>query len=128
VDVPLLAAAFLREMAEAATQSHAVAVIAEHGGMAEPLCALYHRDLAPFLALSLARKKLQVMTAMGQAVELIAREREVSARTLLLKISAEKFAKKTGEKASMVKRWFLNANTPGEMATLERKWASFHSD
>jgi len=128
VDVPLLPAAFLHAMAEAATQSHAVAVIAEHDGMLEPLCALYHRDLAPYLALSLVRKKFQVITAVNQAVELIAREREMNARMLVVRISAEKFAKKMGEKSSLVKKWFLNANTPREMATLERKWTSIQKD
>jgi molybdenum cofactor guanylyltransferase len=111
VDMPLLPAAFLNWMLQRAEITGAWVTIPRTNGLAQPLCAVYHRDLLRPIAASLQAgdyKVMRVVTAAAgdiQAVDVFDTERLASAHPELLTLSP-----------LPLYRWFHNCNLPEDMA------------
>ncbi len=111
VDMPLLPAQFLNWMLQRAETTGAWVTIPRINGLAQPLCAVYHRDLLRPIAASLLAgdyKVMRVVTAAAgdiQAVDVFDTERLASTHPGLLGLSP-----------LPLYRWFHNCNLPEDMA------------
>jgi molybdenum cofactor guanylyltransferase len=77
VDLPLLPAAWLRYLLERAEITRARATIPYVGGRPQPLCAIYHRDLLPWVSAALRRGDYKVMRVLEAAALELGGEREI---------------------------------------------------
>jgi molybdopterin-guanine dinucleotide biosynthesis protein A len=77
VDLPLLPAAWLGYLLERAEITRARATIPYVGGRPQPLCAVYHRDLLPFVSAALRRGDYKVMRVIEAAALELGGEREI---------------------------------------------------
>ena len=59
-DMPHVTAAFLKQLIEAAEASGADCLVPETGGKLDPLCAVYHRRVAPAAESAIHRKLLKM--------------------------------------------------------------------
>jgi molybdopterin-guanine dinucleotide biosynthesis protein A len=108
VDLPGLPVAFLRWLIERATLTRAAATIPYLGGRPQPLCAIYHRDLAGRLQQSLASGSYRVLPAIHQAT--------ASVDTFMVEQIAATGAFRTTPDMPPLHTWFCNLNTPIDAA------------
>ncbi len=86
VDMPLMPAAWLQRalVATALRRPGAVAVLQTVDGREQPLCAMYHRDLLPFVAAALETGEFKVMPVVRRAAAALAAHRKLEESSLLL--------------------------------------------
>lgn len=109
VDMPLLPARFLSWMLVRAEITGALVTVPRFNGRPQPLCAVYHRDLLPFIGASLVAGNYKVMSVMSaaapsQMVDLFDVERLASIDFEL-----------PGFSPLPLYRWFHNCNLPEDM-------------
>jgi molybdenum cofactor guanylyltransferase len=111
VDLPLLPPAFVRYLLERAAITGAVATVPTLGGRAEPLCAVYRRDLLSGIAHALESGEYKVMHAIENAVS--------ASQSGMDTFSVEAVAATRDDWATeRPYRWFQNMNTPADMALI----------
>lgn len=110
VDLPLLPPAFLRLLLDRAACTGAQATVPMLGGRAQPLCAVYRRDLLPGISAALAAGEYKVM----RVIEALARrdQRDVFAMEAVLAASGRTYTELPAP------RWFANVNRPEDLASL----------
>jgi molybdopterin-guanine dinucleotide biosynthesis protein A len=107
VDMPGVPVDFLRWMIERAALTQSPATIPFVAGRAQPLCAIYHRELAPFIRRSLVsgeHRVFPVLRSAARRADLFDVESIVSAGAL------------SSIPAGLLHEWFRNLNTPYEFA------------
>lgn len=107
VDMPAVPVAFLHWMVERSALTQASATIPFVAGRAQPLCAIYHRELAPFVRRSLAcgeHRVFPVLRGAARRADLFDVESIVSAGAL------------PSVPEGSPQEWFRNLNTPHEFA------------
>ncbi|MHB1021054.1 MAG: molybdenum cofactor guanylyltransferase [Acidobacteriaceae bacterium] len=119
VDVPLVPVAWLAAMLQLALHSTAVAVVTVEDGREHPLCALYHRDLLPFLQQGIAEGDYKVMRVLHHAVSQLAEKRGCKASDLLLRCGTDSFPAQLQalpqKQRAAQPLWFANLNTPQDV-------------
>jgi molybdopterin-guanine dinucleotide biosynthesis protein A len=116
VDLPLVPDAFLRWMVERARATDALATVPFVSGRAEPLCAVYHRSLAPGIAQALERGEYKVMRGVEAAVEMAQHDSQHDGMGLDAFAVEEVYATRFDWPAEVpVMRWFANWNTPSDV-------------
>ncbi len=114
VDMPLLPARFLNWMLLRAEITGALVTVPRINGQAQPLCAVYHRDLLRPITASLLAGNYKVMSVVtaadgqSQTVDVFDTERLTSTHPELL-----------GFSRLPLYRWFHNCNLPADMAEIE---------
>jgi molybdenum cofactor guanylyltransferase len=112
VDMPLLPPEYLRWMLERARITGARATVPRSGGVPQPLCALYHRELLEPVSAAIAAGQYKVMpviaAAAGRELDLFDIESVVASQQVSSTLSQ-----------LPVHLWFLNCNTRGDMAVAE---------
>jgi molybdopterin-guanine dinucleotide biosynthesis protein A len=108
VDLPALPVQFLRWLVLRAALTAAPATIPWAQGRPQPLCAVYHRDLAPSLRQSLASGDYRIMSAVHRAAS--------SIDTLMVEQVAAAGAFSLTPPLPPVYTWFRNLNTPQDAA------------
>jgi molybdenum cofactor guanylyltransferase len=112
VDMPFLPAQFLAWMLKRATITGALVTVPRIGGLPQPLCAIYHRDLLTPIAAALDAGDFKVMpvviAASHGSTDTFDTERVIAADGELLTFSS-----------LPVHQWFHNCNTPDDMAVVE---------
>jgi molybdenum cofactor guanylyltransferase len=113
VDMPLVPPSFLTWMLHRAQTTAAFATIPRINGLAQPLCAIYHRHLLEPVSAALAEGDWKVMPTIHAAagpggIDLFDVERVVSSDFTMAAFSP-----------LPLYRWFHNCNSPGDMTGLE---------
>ena len=115
VDLPALPVAFLRWMIARAARTGAAATIPYAQGRPQPLCAVYHRELAPELRQCIEEGEFRIMAAVHRGSSRID-------RFMVEQIAAAE-AFDIVPDMPPVHTWFRNLNTPEEVA----RYAASHS-
>jgi len=113
VDLPHLPCPFLQWMMARAEASGAVATIPCCGGRPQPLCAVYHRSLAPGLRRALESGQYKVMAALSAAASSLGETMDVFHVEAVA--SALPAGVWPGEPAP--RHWFRNLNAPADLET-----------
>lgn len=116
VDLPALPIEFLRWLTARAAITGAGATIPYAQGRPQPLCAVYHRNLAPGLRQSLAAGNYRVMNAVRRAASCI--------DTFMVEQIAAVEAFDIAPDTPPVHTWFRNLNTPQEFARYAASYPS----
>ena len=107
VDLPLLPTAFLQALWHRARTTEALATVPFAQGRPQPLCAVYHSQLAPGIAAALEQGDRKVMRVFRMLVP----------PPYFDSFRVEALAPLHGWEESH--RWFANLNTPDDYARLE---------
>ncbi len=124
VDLPLAPAEFLGWMLRRARISGALATYPRAGGIAQPVCAVYHRSLLPFLSRFLDAGVFKVSRVLEGAVEEMASREQWPERSgkLIDVFDLELVAASDPEMYAFsslpLHRWFQNCNTPEDLQAL----------
>lgn len=110
VDLPLVPVKLLQALALQLQNSTALALVPQLDGLPQPLCALYHRSLAPGLRRALEGGKYKIMLAVREALQGI----ENSALPSGLQLFNVRDCASTTASNLSPEEWFLNINTPAE--------------
>jgi molybdenum cofactor guanylyltransferase len=111
VDLPAMPVSFLRWLVARAERTQAAATIPYLAGRPQPLCAVYHRDLAGELRRALQAGDYRVMGAIEGAA--------TSARSLIDRLQVEQLMAAEALEPRPLEPphlWFQNLNTPAELA------------
>jgi len=110
VDLPLVPINLLQALVLHLQNDQNLALVPQLDGMPQPLCALYHRSLAPGLRRALEGGKYKIMLAVREALQGI----ENSAHPSRLQLfNVRDCVSKTASNLSP-EEWLLNINTPAE--------------
>ncbi|MGI8770449.1 MAG: molybdenum cofactor guanylyltransferase [Acidobacteriaceae bacterium] len=111
VDLPLLPAPWLGYLMERAELTGAAATIPYAGGRPQPLCAVYRRELLPFLSAALAAGDYKVMRVIEAAALALNGEWAID------RFDCERIwpALRGDEPLAPVGEAFLNCNTPQDL-------------
>jgi molybdenum cofactor guanylyltransferase len=118
VDMPLLPARFLHWMLLRAEITGALATIPSVNGQPQPLCAIYHRDLLPFITAALLLGNYKVMAVVSAAAAQSpspSRMIDVFSTELVASADPSLFA----FSPLPLYRWFHNCNLPEDMVGVE---------
>ena len=108
VDLPLLPTDFLGWMTDRARETRALATIPYDQSLPQPLCAVYHRDLLPYIQGALATGERKVIDVIESAA--------VAAKSKLDCFDIEAIAACLDiPTPAPVHRWFQNLNTPADL-------------
>jgi molybdenum cofactor guanylyltransferase len=108
IDLPLLPLEFLRWMIARAFETSALATIPSLQGHPQPLCAVYHHRLLPYVQSALAAGDRKVIRVVENAA--------VAISSKLDRFNIETIAACLDFSASLpVHRWFQNLNTPADL-------------
>ncbi len=114
VDLPLLPAAVLELLLDRAAITGALATLPSVGGLPQPLCAVYHRDLLPALRTSLENGGYKVMPALRAGAA-----RQGPGALDLFALEPVRTAADLHSLPIALGDAFLNCNTPQELARVE---------
>lgn len=114
VDLPLLPVEFLRWIAARARETSALATIPRLQGRPQPLCAVYHRALLPYVRVALATGECKVTRVIQNAA--------AQAHLAIDGFDIETIVSTLDSSAGWcltppVHRWFQNLNTPADLET-----------
>ena len=119
IDLPLLPIGFLRWLQERAIATEAIATIPFLGGEAQPLCAVYHRDLLEEIRVALRHGDYKLMRAIERGAQTMgARIDRFDVETMV--------ATGAWSSSDPVQWQFLNCNTPADIVLVERRLANCH--
>jgi molybdopterin-guanine dinucleotide biosynthesis protein A len=117
VDTPLIPASFLSWMLLRAGITGSFATVPRAGGMLQPLCAVYHRDLLPHFTQSLLAGDSKVTRVVEDAVRKEAGRQRADIFDIELLVTT--YPELAAESVVPVHRWFENCNSPRDLAAVE---------
>lgn len=117
IDVPLVPVALLSWMLLRAEISGAIATFPRVGGVVQPLCAVYHRDLLPHISRSLLSGNYKVTRVLETAFGSEARTPRVDVFDVELLVTT--YPELAGGSTIPAHRWFENCNSPQDLEAVE---------
>jgi molybdenum cofactor guanylyltransferase len=120
VDMPLMPASFLSWMLLRAGITGAFATLPCAGGVIQPLCAVYHRDLLPHFTQSLAAGDSKVIRVVENTLRGDnALHERADADIFDVELLVTTYPELAGESNIPAHRWFENCNSPEDLAAVE---------
>ena len=118
VDLPFVPPEFLAWMLLRAAATGALITYPRVNGLAQPLCAVYHRDLLAPITRSLAAGNYKVIRVLAAAVDEIAGPAKYSQAidTFDLELLAAAYPELHAFSPAPLYRWFQNCNSPDDLA------------